>query len=157
MIRGYSEEHLGMFNYVAVEDRIPADQPLRAIRKLVDRALVQINGHLACCYSHTGRPSIAPERLLRALLLQVLYSIRSERPLMERLDCNLFYRWFVGLSIDEPVWDHSTFTKNRDLLIEGDVSRALLLAVVSEWHFSVDGTLIEAWTSQKLPNISTAC
>lgn len=97
-MRGFSDEQLGMFSYVSVEDRIPADHPLRAIRKLVDRALVQISTHLACCYSHTGRPSIAPERLLRALLLQVFYSIRSERQLMEQLDYNLLYRWFVGLS-----------------------------------------------------------
>lgn len=157
-MRGYSDEQLGMFSYVSVEDRIPADHPLRAIRKLVDRALVQISSHLACCYSHTGRPSIAPERLLRALLLQVFYSIRSERQLMEQLDYNLLYRWFVGLSMDDAVWDHSTFTKNRDRLIEKDISRALLLAVVeqarvaglvSESHFSVDGTLIEAWASHK--------
>lgn len=157
-MRGSRVEQLGMFSYVSVEDRVPEDHPLRAIRKLVDKALAGLDNHLECCYSHTGRPSIPPERLLRALLVQVLYSIRSERQLIEQLDYNLLYRWFVGLAIDDPVWDHSTFTKNRDRLIDKDVARGLLLAIVeqaraaelvSDTHFSVDGTLIEAWASHK--------
>lgn len=157
-MRGEDRQQMGMFSYISMESRVPADHPLRAIRKLTDTALDAIQGLLGSMYSHTGRPSVPPEKLIRALLLQVLYSIRSERQLMEQLDYNLLYRWFVGLNLDDAVWDHSTFSKNRERLIEVDVARALLLAcveqargqgLVSDEHFSVDGTLLEAWASQK--------
>jgi transposase len=157
-MRGDDQKQAAMFSYVTMERRIASDHPLRAIRAIVDRALQQMDGDFEALYSHTGRPSIAPERLLRASLLMALYSIRSERQLMEQLEYNLLYRWFVGLEMDDPVWDASVFTKNRERLIGGEVSQALLSAVVeearghgllSEEHFTVDGTLIQAWASAR--------
>ena len=147
-----------MFSYVSLEQRIPADHPLRPMRAMVDEALKKLSGRFSGLYAFTGRPSIPPERLLRALLLQVLYSIRSERMLMEQLEYNLLFRWFVGLGMDDPVWVPTVFTKNRDRLLEGEVAEAFFGAVLAQGrdhgllsseHFSVDGTLIEAWASQK--------
>jgi transposase len=147
-----------MFSYISPERRVPADHPLRPIRLMVDTALTRLSPRFAKLYSHTGRPSIAPEKLLRALLLQVFYSIRSERLLMEQLDYNLLFRWFVGLNMDDPVWDATTFTKNRDRLLEGDVAHEFFAAIgdqaraqgwLSDEHFTVDGTLLEAWASHK--------
>src|SRR5487761_1464757 len=153
-MRGSREEQKAMFSYVTLERRIPQDHPLRGIRVLVDRALERMDRQFDALYAKTGRPSIAPERLLRALLLQILYSVPSERRLIEQLDYNLLFRWFVGLEIDDPVWDVTVFTKNRERLIAGQVSQWLLTEVVaeagahdllSEEHFTVDGTLIQAW------------
>lgn len=147
-----------MFSYVTMEQRIPADHPIRAIRAMVDQALRQMDGTLSDMYAKRGRPSIAPERLLRAQLLMVLYSISSELRLMEQLNYNLLFRWFVGLEMDDSVWDATVFSKNRERLIEADVSQQLLLSVVeqarahqllSEEHFTVDGTLIQAWASRR--------
>ena len=147
-----------MFSYVSLEDRIPRDHPLRPMRAMVDEALKALNPRFEALYAKRGRPSIPPERLLRALLLQILFSVRSERQLMEQLDYNLLFRWFVGLGLDDPVWVPTTFTKNRDRLLEGDVARAFFEAVLAQArskgllsaeHFSVDGTLIEAWASHK--------
>lgn len=157
-MRGRDERGDGLFSYVDLEARVPADHPLRAIRVLVDEALAALSADFEQLYSHTGRPSIAPEKLLRALLLQAFYSIRSERQLMEQLDYNLLFRWFVGLSMDAPVWDATVYSKNRDRLVAGDVAAHFLQAVLrgdrvrrllSDEHFSVDGTLIEAWASMK--------
>jgi transposase len=157
-MRGGDEQQSGMFSYVTLEQRVPLDHPARQIREMVDRALQRMDKQLRQLYSSTGRPSIAPERLLRAQLLMVLYSIRSERQLMEQLNYNLLFRWFVGLEMDDPVWDVTVFTKNRERLIAGAVSQQLLLAVVeqarahqllSEEHFTVDGTLIKAWASAR--------
>jgi len=146
----------GMFSYVALEDRIPQDHPLRAIRKLVDEVLARMSKNLDKLYSDIGRPSIPPERLVRALLLQVFYSIRSERLLMEQLDYNLLFRWFVGLEIDDQVWAPTVFSKNRDRLLNQEVAQSLFSQVkrsaaglMSDEHFTVDGTLIEAWASHK--------
>ncbi len=150
------QEHL--FSTVHLDTFVPEDHPLRAIRELFDVAMKRINGLLDGAYSAYGRESIPPERLLRAQLLQVLYTIRSERQLMEQMNYNLLFRWFTGLTIDDVVWDHSTFSKNRDRLLEHDIIPALFVEVVelarkkdflSEDHFSVDGTLIQAWASQK--------
>jgi transposase len=147
-----------MFSYISPEKRVPKDHPLRPIRAMVDRALEELSPRFDALYAKTGRPSIAPERLLRALLLQVLYTVRSERQLMEQLDYNLLFRWFVGLAADDAVWDATVFTKNRDRLLAGDVAQAFFEAVLSQAkakrllsaeHFTVDGTLIEAWASQK--------
>ena len=157
-MRGMETPQAGMFSYVSLESRVPSKHPLRAIRTLVDAALQEMSGALTVMYSHTGRPSIPPERLIRALLLQIFYSVRSERLLMEQLDYNLLFRWFVGLGVDDAVWDHSVFAKNRDRLVAHELGRSLLAAVVtlakekdliSDEHFSVDGTLIEAWASMK--------
>ena len=157
-MRGRDEGGDGLFSYVDLEARVPVDHPLRAIRVLVDEALAALSPDFERLYSHTGRPSIAPEKLLRALLLQAFYSIRSERQLMEQLDYNLLFRWFVGLSMDAPVWDATVYSKNRDRLVAGDVAARFLQAVLggervrrllSDEHFSVDGTLIEAWASMK--------
>ena len=157
-MRGRDERGEGLFSYVDLETRVPAEHPLRAIRVLVDEALDGLSADFALLYSKTGRPSIAPEKLLRALLLQAFYTIRSERQLMEQLDYNLLFRWFVGLSIDAPVWDATVYSKNRDRLVAGDVAARFLQAVLrgartrrllSDEHFSVDGTLIEAWASMK--------
>ena len=157
-MRGDDERQAGMFSYVTLEQRIAADHPARQIRFLVDRALERMDADLGKLYSSTGRPSIAPERLLRASLLMVLYSIRSERQLMEQLNYNLLFRWFVGLEMDDPVWDVTVFTKNRERLISGAVSQRLLEAVLveardkqllSEEHFTVDGTLIQAWAAAR--------
>ena len=146
----------GMFSYVALEERIPADHPLRGVRKLVDVVLAEMSRDFSSLYSEVGRPSIAPERLLRALLLQVFYSVRSERLLMEELNYNLLFRWFVGLEIDEAVWNHAVFSKNRDRLLNQDLAQKFFVQVkqqaaglMSDGHFTVDGTLIEAWAGQK--------
>ena len=147
-----------MFSYITLAQRIPADHPARQIRALVDRALERMDAEFEKLYSDTGRPSIAPERLLRATLLMVLYSIRSERQLMEQLNYNLLFRWFVGLEMDDAVWDVTVFTKNRERLISGAVSQRLLESVLvearkhellSEEHFTVDGTLIQAWAAAR--------
>ena len=157
-MRGPDEKQSEVFSYVPLEQRIPRDHPLRRIRPMVDRGLDEMWSHFEALYARRGRPSIAPERLLRALLLQALYSIRSETQLMEQLDYNLLYRWFVGLNPDDPVWDVTVFTKNRERLMAGEVSQRLLEAVLrqagehdllSEEHFTVDGTLIQAWASRK--------
>ena len=157
-MRGGDEQQSGMFSYVTLEQRVPSDHPARAIRSMVDRALKRMDAELSKLYAAKGRPSIAPERLLRAQLLMVLYSIRSERQLMEQMNYNLLFRWFVGLEMDDPVWDVTVFTKNRERLIAGEASQHLLLAVVeearehellSEEHFTVDGTLIQAWAAAR--------
>ena len=157
-MRGDDEHPDGIFSYRRPEERIPADHPLRPIRGMVDTALRELSPEFARLYPKTGRPSIAPEKLLRALLLQLLYSIRSERQLIEQLDYNLLFRWFVGLSMDDPVWDPTVFTKNRERLLRGDIARAFferILAqaqareLLSAEHFTVDGTLIEAWAGLK--------
>jgi transposase len=157
-MRGEDNKQSGMFSYVRLERRVPQDHPLRRIRVLVDRALERMEGELEGMYSAIGRPSIAPERLLRALLLQVLYSVRSERQLMEQLGYNLLFRWFVGLEMDDEVWSVTVFTKNRERLIRGAASQHLLGAVLqqagerkllSEEHFTVDGTLLQAWASAR--------
>ena len=157
-MRGTDVDQSGMFSYVSLESRVPLKHPLRGIRALLDEALEGMHRDFERVYAGFGRSSIAPERLVRALVLQVLYSIRSERLLVEQLDYNLLFRWFVGLSVDEAVWDHSTFTKNRDRLIDAGVARKLLRQVgararraglLSAEHFSVDGTLIEAWSAVK--------
>jgi transposase len=158
MMRGSDKRSGELFSYVDLEQRVRPDHPLRTIRSLTDGALGSLSADFAVLYSGMGRPSIAPEMLLRAMLLQAFYSVRSERQLMERLEFDLLFRWFVGLGIDEPVWDHSTFSKNRDRLLEGEIAAKFLSAVLaqprvkrllSSEHFSVDGTLIEAWASMK--------
>jgi transposase len=157
-MRGKFEDQGGLFSYVSPEARVPKDHPLRKIRELVRDVLRDLSRTLGALYSKEGRPSIPPEQLLSALLLQVFYSIRSERQLMEQLDYNLLYRWFVGLSPDDPVWDPTTFTKNRSRLENGDVFAKFMAKLLnhpdvkpllSSEHFSVDGTLIEAWASHK--------
>lgn len=157
-MRGPDERQAILFSYRSIEDRIPADHPLRAMRRLVDPLLVELSPRFQELYSAMGRPSIPPEQLLRALLLQVLYTIRSERQLMEQLDYNLLYRWFVGLTPDDAVWVPTVFTKNRDRLLEGNVAEAFFQqvlalanqhAMLSAEHFTVDGTLLEAWASHK--------
>lgn len=157
-MRGEDQKQTAMFSYLTLGQRIPADHPARAIRAMVDRALERMDPELEQLYSKTGRPSIAPERLLRASLLMVLYSIRSERQLMEQMNYNLLFRWFVGLEMDDAVWDVTVFTKNRERLIEGAVSQQLLASVLvearehdllSEEHFTVDGTLIQAWAAAR--------
>jgi transposase len=157
-MRGDDEQTSHLFSYVSPEQRVPADQPLRAIRTLTDEALRSLSRRFAGLYSTTGRPSIPPEQLLRALVLQVLYTVRSERLLMEELNYNLLLRWFVGLNMDDPVWHPTTFTKNRDRLLAGDVAAAFFDAVraqaraaglLSDEHFTVDGTQLEAWASLK--------
>jgi transposase len=157
-MRGDDRKQAAMFSYLTLAQRIPADHPARQIRVLVDRALERMDGELEKLYSDTGRPSIAPERLLRATLLMILFSIRSERQLMEQMNYNLLFRWFVGLEMDDAVWDVTVFTKNRERLIAGAVSQRLLEAVLvearehdllSEEHFTVDGTLIQAWAAAR--------
>jgi transposase len=157
-MRGDDPQQAAIFSYISPEERVPAEHPLRAIRAMVDAALKELAPHFDRLYSHTGRPSIAPEKLLRALLLQVLYTVRRERLLMEQLNYNLLFRWFVGLNMDDPIWDPSTFSKNRERLLEGDVARAFFDQVLgqarergllSDEHFTVDGTLLEAWAGQK--------
>src|SRR5678809_79011 len=158
VMRGEDQRSEGFFSYVRLECRIPSDHPLRAIRTLIDEALAGLSRDFNKIYSRDGRPSIPPERLLRALLLQAFYTVRSERQLMEQLDYNLLFRWFVGLSIDDPVWDATVFCKNRDRLLNGDIAAKFFVSVLnlpqvrgllSSDHFSVDGTLIEAWASMK--------
>jgi transposase len=157
-MRGDDPRHESMFSYVTPEARVRADHPLRPIRRMTDAALARLSPRFDRLYSTTGRPSVPPEQLLRALLLQILYTIRSERLLMEELDYSVLYRWFVGLSMDDPVWDATTFTKNRDRLLEGDIADAFFAEVLaairaegllSDEHFTVDGTLLEAWASHK--------
>lgn len=157
-MRGPDSNQQQFFSYVSPDSRVPRDHPLRPIRRMVDQALKELWSLFSDIYSHTGRPSIAPEQLFRALLLQVLYSIRSERLLMEQLDYNLLFRWFVGLAMDDPVWDHSSFSKNRERLLNTDTARlffqsirsqAKAAGILSDEHFSVDGTLLEAWASMK--------
>jgi len=155
-MRGDDKQPDSMFSYVSPEQRVPSDHPLRAIRQLVDEILREMSREFDKLYATVGRPSIPPERLLRAQLLQIFYSIRSERLLMEQLDYNILFRWFVGLDMDEPIWAPTVFTKNRDRLLNQDLARGFLRRVVdraarfmSDEHFTVDGTLIEAWASQK--------
>jgi transposase len=157
-MRGQDNQQSDMFSYLSPEQRVRADHPLRAIRAMADLALWSMSSRFDEMYSQTGRPSIAPEKLLRAQLIQMLYSVRSERLLMEEIDYSVLYRWFVGMNLDEPVWDVTVFTKNRDRLLDGDVAREFLCEVVkqaqeknltSDEHFTVDGTLIEAWASLK--------
>lgn len=157
-MRGPDHPQTAMFSYLSVEDRIPADHPLRAIQALVNPVLAELSPRFQAMYSTMGRPSIPPERLLRALLLQILYTIRSERQLMEQLNYNLLFRWFVGLNPDDAVWVPTVFTKNRDRLVDGNIAEAFLHAILktadtrgllSHEHFTVDGTLLEAWASQK--------
>ena len=157
-MRGDDPRHESMFSYVTPERRVRADHPLRPIRRMTDAALERLSPRFGRLYSTTGRPSIPPEQLLRALLLQILYSIRSERLLVEELDYSVLYRWFVGLSMDDPIWDATTFTKNRDRLLQGDIADAFFAEVLaairgegllSDEHFTVDGTLLEAWASHK--------
>src|SRR5881628_642287 len=157
-MRGTDTQQSGMFSYVSPEERVPERDPLRAIRRMTDEVLQGLSAKFNELYSAGGRPSIAPEKLLRALWLQILYTVRSERLLMEQLQYNLLFRWFVGLNMDEPVWVATVFTKNRDRLLEGEIANLFFASVVaqaraadllSDEHFSVDGTLIEAWASQK--------
>jgi transposase len=157
-MRGNDQKQEAMFSYITLAQRIPMDHPARQIRALVDRALERMDTQLEKLYSDTGRPSIAPERLLRATLLMILFSIRSERQLMEQMNYNLLFRWFVGLEMDDPIWDVTVFTKNRERLIEGTISQKLLESVLvearthnllSEEHFTVDGTLIQAWAAAR--------
>ena len=157
-MRGADYQQSGMFSYLSAERRVPEDHPLRAIRAMVDVALRNMGAQFDAMYAQVGRPSIAPEKLLRALLLQVLYTVRSERMLMEQLNYNLLFRWFVGMNIDDPVWDVTVFTKNRERLLAGGVASTLFAevlaqarsrALLSSEHFTVDGTLIEAWAGHK--------
>ena len=157
-MRGADLHQGGMFSYVSLEERVPKSHPLRRMREMVDTALAELSADFEALYSKVGRPSIPPEKLLRALLLQVLYTVRSERMLMEQLDYNLLFRWFVGLGMDDAVWVPTVFTKNRDRLLEGEIAAAFFERVLaqarknhllSDEHFTVDGTLIEAWASQK--------
>ncbi len=157
-MRGEDKQQSGIFSYRTAEERVPQDHPLRAMRRMVDEALRGLSPRFARMYAKRGRPSIAPEKLLRALLLQVLYTIRSERQLMEQLDYNILYRWFVGLDMDDAVWDVTVFTKNRERLLKSEVAdgffdqvlkQARAQQLLSADHFTVDGTLIEAWAGQK--------
>jgi transposase len=157
-MRGADNQSGALFSYVNLEERVPAGHPLRVIKTIVDDALISLDSEFEALYGSTGRSSIAPERLLRATLLQAFYSVRSERQLMEQIDYNLLFRWFVGLGVDDGVWDHSTFSKNRDRLLDADVAAKFLEAILrhkkvkrflSNEHFSVDGTLVEAWASMK--------
>src|ERR1700722_20098292 len=157
-MRGKDLQSEGFFSYLRLERRVPATHPLRAIRELVDAALKELSRDFNKLYARDGRPSIAPERLLRALLLQAFYTVRSERQLMEQLEYNLLFRWFVGLSMDDAAWDATVFCKNRDRLLNGDIACKFMTGVLnlpevhkllSSEHFSVDGTLIEAWASMK--------
>jgi transposase len=157
-MRGKDEQQLDVFSYLSPEQRVPQDHPLRPLRAMTDEAMQQLQPRFNKLYAKIGRPSIAPEKLLRALLLQALYSVRSERLLMEQLDYNLLFRWFVGLNMDDPIWDVTVFTKNRERLLDGDIAEAFFEAVlkharrhnlISDEHFTVDGTLLEAWASLK--------
>jgi transposase len=157
-MRGTDQQQSGMFSYISAERRVPREHPLRAIRAMVDVALRNMEAQFETMYSKVGRPSIPPEQLLRALLLQVLYTVRSERMLMEQLDYNLLFRWFVGLNIDDPVWDATVFSKNRQRLLGAEVAQSFLAEVLAQArgrgllsteHFTVDGTLIEAWAGHK--------
>lgn len=155
-MRGQDNKQVSAFSYLGAEERIPADHPLRAIRRSVDEVLTAMSKEFDAVYAESGRHSIAPERLLRALLLQVFYSIRSERMLVEQINYSWLFRWFVGLDLDEPVWNHAVFSKNRERLLNQEIARSFFARVLvqaqghlSAEHFTVDGTLIEAWASQK--------
>jgi transposase len=155
-MRGDDNQQEGMFSYISPEKRVPADHPLRPIRKMVDEILKEMSPQFAKVYSEVGRPSIAPERLFRSLLLQIFYSVRSERMLIEQLQYNLLFRWFVGMEMDETVWNHAVFSKNRERLLNEGIAESFFQRVLerarpymSDEHFTVDGTLIEAWASQK--------
>lgn len=157
-MRGSQKQLDSLFSYVPLEKRISKSHPLRPIRKMVDEALKKMSNKFSELYSYTGRPSIAPEYLLRAALLQIFYSIRSERLLIEQLDYNLLFRWFVGLKMDDPVWNHSVFSKNRDRLLNTEIAALFFASIrdqaakkklISDEHFTVDGTLLEAWASMK--------
>ena len=157
-MRGNDEQQLDVFSYVSPEQRVPQDHPLRPLRVMTDEALKELQPRFHKLCAKTERPSIAPEKLLRALLLQALYSVRSERLLMEQLDYNLLFRWFVGLNMDDAIWDVTVFTKNRERLLDGNIAEAFFQAVLqqarersllSDEHFTVDGTLLEAWASLK--------
>ena len=157
-MRGADEQPGSMFSYISPEARVPLDHPLRAVRRITDRALARLSPRFGTIYVKFGRPSVPPEKLLRALVLQALYSVRSERQLMEQLDYNILFRWFVGLGMDDAVWSPTTFTKNRDRLLNGDIAQAFFEAVLlhadsarllSDEHFTVDGTLLDAWASHK--------
>ena len=155
-MRGDDNQQEGMFSYISPEKRVPADHPLRPIRKMVDEILKEMSPQFAKLYSDVGRPSIAPERLLRSLLLQIFYSVRSERLLIEQLQYNLLFRWFVGMEMDEVVWNHAVFSKNRERLLNEEIAELFFQRVLeraqphmSDEHFTVDGTLIEAWAGQK--------
>lgn len=157
-MRGDDRQQADIYSYISPEQRVRENHPLRKIRTMADEALKNMSARFNQMYAKTGRPSIAPEKLLRAQLIQMLYSVRSERLLMEEIDYSVLYRWFVGMNLDEPVWDVTVFTKNRNRLLEGDVAREFLVEVVgqaqaqgltSDEHFTVDGTLIEAWASLK--------
>ena len=157
-MRGDEDAQAEVWSYIPLAQRVPADHPLRPMRTMVDAVLVELSSQFNQLYSRVGRPSIPPEHLLRALLLQILYSVRSERLLMEQLDYNLLFRWFVGLKADDRIWDATVFTKNRQRLLDGDIARGFFDRVVahareggllSDEHFTVDGTLIEAWASLK--------
>jgi len=155
-MRGEDSKQEAMFSYLSAEKRVPDEHPLRRLRAMVDTVLGEMSPRFAKRYADVGRPSIAPERLLRALLLQIFYSVRSERLLMEQLDYNLLFRWFVGLGMDEPVWNHAVFSKNRERLLNEEIAEAFFQRVLklakpylSDEHFTVDGTLIEAWASHK--------
>jgi len=155
-MRGNESKQQPVFSYVSLEERVPEDHPLRPIRLVVDEILVGMSERFDKLYAEVGRPSVPPERLLRALLLQIFYSVRSERMLMQQLDYNLLFRWFVGMDVDEPVWNHAVFSKNRERLLNEEIAREFFRRVLaqaephlSKEHFSVDGTLIEAWASQK--------
>ena len=157
-MRGDDLQQNALFSYVSPEQRVPQDHPLRKLLPLVNAALGRMSRRFTALYARVGRPSIAPEKLLRALLLQILYTVRSERLLMERLNHDLLFRWFVGLNMDDPIWDATVYSKNRERLLHGDVAREFFrqvlvqaegLKLLSDEHFTVDGTLIEAWASQK--------
>jgi len=157
-MRGNDLQQAEMWSYVSPEERVPHYHPLRPLRAMTDEALQQLQSRFNKLYARNGRPSIAPEKLLRALLLQALYSVRSERMLMEQLNYNVLFRWFVGLNMDDPIWDVTVFTKNRERLLAGDIAEAFFQAVLqqarernllSDEHFTVDGTLLEAWASVK--------
>src|SRR3984957_18321784 len=155
-MHGDDNQQEGMFSYISPEKRVPADHPLRPIRKMVDEILKEMSPKFAKLYSDVGRPSIAPERLFRSLLLQIFYSVRSERMLIEQLEYNLLFRWFVGMEMDEKVWNHAVYSKNRDRLLNEEIAewffrRVLERAgpIMSDEHFTVDGTLIGAWASQQ--------
>lgn len=155
-MRGEERSQDGLFSYISLEQRVPQDHPLRAIRRLTDRVLASLDAEFDQLYAATGRPSIAPESMLRALLLQVFFSIRSERLLVEQIDYNLLFRWFVGLSMDEAIWNHAVFSKNRDRLLNTETAQRFFAEVnrqakkfMSDEHFTVDGTLLQAWASQK--------
>src|SRR6202047_3564188 len=155
-MRGEDDQQEGMFSYISPEKRVPADHPLRPIRKIVDEILKEMSPKFQKLYSDVGRPSIAPERLLRSLLLQIFYSVRSERMLIEQLQYNLLFRWFVGMEMEEMGWNHAVLTKNLERLLEEETAESFFQRVLerarpymSDEHFTVDGALIEAWPSQK--------